>query len=279
MVLSSVVERFPDTEEAAGSSPVAPIQINTMIVNDFGKVCPDHVGEILKESISKIDTPRNYWVGVNDTPQNNLELYTFKLTEILHPHIARSEICGFEWWYHIGRTIKGVNPHFDCDEYRKMEEKVITTPMGCSITYLTDSVEAPTVITNVEPDWYPHEKFQRPTEVVYSFPGKGKVITFGPKYLHGIKTATLASDRITVMCNIWNYQPSRTVRVALVEELEDFDLVPRTSVLPRNYEGDCEPFAFNYFGVSASLPFPKEPQLSDTLVLNTNQDYSVNPTS
>ena len=34
MVLSSVVERFPDTEEAAGSNPVAPIQINRKS-NDF----------------------------------------------------------------------------------------------------------------------------------------------------------------------------------------------------------------------------------------------------
>jgi hypothetical protein len=73
------------------------------------------------------------------------------------------------------------------------------------------------------------------------------------------------------MCNIWNYQPSRTVRVALVEELKDFDLVPRTFTPPHKYEGDCEPFAFNYFGVSASLPFPKETQLSDTLQVSVGE--------
>ena len=240
-----------------------------MNVKDFGKVIPDKVVELLKKSIYKIDTPRNYWVGVEDAPRNNLELFTFKSLEILHPSIPREQICGFEWWYHIGKTIRGVNPHFDCDEHKKMNEKIISTPLGCSVNYLTDSAEAPTVITDVEPEWHCEPRFYSPTQVSYSFPQKGKSITFDPKYLHGIKNATLASDRITLMCNVWGYRPKDTVRVILEEDLVDFSLLPRTPSFPSLASRSDEIFHFPYFGGSASLPYPADPKPGDTLLLRT----------
>jgi hypothetical protein len=239
-----------------------------MDIKDFGKAIPDEVVALLKKSIYKVDTPRNYWVGINDTPRNNLELYTLKSVKNLFPEIPQEKIHGLEWWYHIGKTIRGVNPHFDCDEQRKMRDKVITTPLGCSINYLTDSLEAPTVITNVEPDWYPGERFHKPTTVTYSFPGKGKTITFNSRYLHGIKTAELKSDRITLMCNVWHYRPDETVRVALVEDLVDFELPAATPKPPETYEGTVEPFPFEYFGGRATLPYPKDRKLFQTLSLS-----------
>jgi hypothetical protein len=242
-----------------------------MQVNNFGKFIPDLVVETLKKSIYRIDTPRNYWVGINDEPRNNLELYTLKSVRVLFPDIPWDKVHGLEWWYHIGKTIRGVNPHFDCDEQRKMRDKVITTPMGCSINYLTDSLEAPTVITNVEPDWYPGDRFYRPTEVTYSFPGKGKTITFRPKYLHGIKTAELKSDRITLMCNVWHYRPDETVRVSLVEDLANFELFPVEPTPPALYSGATQPFPFPYFGGSSTLPYPSSHSLFDTLTVPVSQ--------
>lgn len=247
-----------------------------MNVKDFGKIIPDEVVALLKQSIYKIDTPRNYWVGIDDTPKNNLELFTFKSLDILHPSIPREQICGFEWWYHIGKTIRGVNPHFDCDEHKKMNEKIISTPLGCSINYLTDSPEAPTIITNVEPDWHRDSRFYAPTQTVYSFPGVGKSLTFSPKYLHGIKTASLKTDRITLMCNVWNYRPKETVRVSLVEELVEFELLPRVPSPPTPYSNETEPFQFDYFGGGACLRCPKEFQAGDTLLLTAEGAYGPN---
>lgn len=56
-----------------------------MNVKDFGKIIPDEVVTLLKKSIYKIDTPRNYWVGIEDTPKNNLELFTFKVSTSCTP--------------------------------------------------------------------------------------------------------------------------------------------------------------------------------------------------
>ncbi len=239
-----------------------------MNIKTFNQFIPDHIVQVLKRSIYKIDTPRNYWVGINDVPRNNLELYTQESIKFLFPNILREDIVGLEWWYHIGKTIRGVNPHFDCDEQRKMKEKIITTPLGCSINYLTDSVEAPTVITNVEPDWWPSDRFYNPTEVVYSFPGKGKTITFGPRYFHGIKNASLKTDRITLMCNVWNYRPAETVRVNLVEELVELSLSAQDPLSCGHYDETVEPFDFSYLGKKVLLPYPTQRNLYETLHLN-----------
>ena len=212
--------------------------------------------DTLTESISKIDTPRNYWVGLNDAPRNNIELYTLRSWRAYHPTIDPRSVVGLEWWYHVGKTIIGVNPHFDCDEQKKMREHVIRVPLGCTINYLSDSPEAPTVITNVEPDWYPGEKFYRPTEVVYSPPTAGKTITFNPRYLHGIKAADLTNSRVTLMCNVWDYRPDGTFRVDLVEELADISFDTGHPVPPVEYLGETVPFNFSYFGGSATLPYP-----------------------
>lgn len=238
-----------------------------MEVKDFGKLIPDAVIETLKESISKAGEPNNYWIGLGETPRNNLELFTLKSIGVLFPHVPRSSIVGLEWWFHVGRTIKRVPPHFDCDEQKKMEERSIVSPLGCSVNYLTSSAEAPTVITNVEPDWFQDGRCDQPTEVTYSFPGAGKTITFGPRYLHGVKSASLDSDRITLMCNVWDHRPSNTIRCLMEEELYDFELMPQAGSPPVDYTGPAKNLVFPYFGHSPTLPYPVDPQPFDTLRL------------
>jgi hypothetical protein len=236
-----------------------------MQVKDFGKLCPDSTVRILKNSINKINITKNYWFSFDDLPQNNIEKFILETFNILFPEIDKDEILGFEWWFHNTKTIKEVQPHFDCDEYKRSNQNIIVPPLGCSVTYLTDSLLSPTIITNIKSDNKEYKSIL-PTEMVYSFPGVGKTITFGPLYLHGIKNYPndLDKERLTLLYNVWNYKPNGIDRSLLVEDIEDLEISPNTFTSPITFNGESKIFYYKLFEKILLLKFPIDYQLYDT---------------
>jgi hypothetical protein len=105
--------------------------------------------------------------------------------------------------------------HVDCDEYLKKEQLEYSYPLLSSVTYLNDS-NIPTVITNIDMDRYMYKEFEKDLCLFFSFPKKGKQITFDGKYFHG--SAFLEDkfdtddgkneDRYIIAINLWDKKPT-----------------------------------------------------------------------
>ena len=103
--------------------------------------------------------------------------------------------------------------HVDCDEFLKKEKLEYNYPLLSSVTYLNDS-NVPTVITNIDMDRYMYKEFEKDLKLFFSFPKKGKQITFDGKYFHG--SAFLEhdndvgknEDRYIIAVNLWNKKPT-----------------------------------------------------------------------
>jgi len=105
--------------------------------------------------------------------------------------------------------------HVDCDEALKKELLEYNYPFLSSVTYLNDS-KIPTVITNIDMDRYMYKEFEKNLSLFFSFPKKGKQITFDGKYFHG--SAFLEDeidndvgkneDRYIIAINLWDKKPT-----------------------------------------------------------------------
>jgi hypothetical protein len=103
--------------------------------------------------------------------------------------------------------------HVDCDEYLRKEELEYSYPLLSSVTYLNDC-DIPTVITNIDMDRYMYKDFEKDLNLFFSFPKKGKQITFDGKYYHG--SAFLGDDidigknedRYIIAINLWDKKPT-----------------------------------------------------------------------
>jgi hypothetical protein len=105
--------------------------------------------------------------------------------------------------------------HVDCDEYLKKEQLEYNYPLLSSVTYLNDS-NVPTVITNIDMDRFMYKEFEKDLKLFFSFPKKGKQITFDGKYYHGsafledeIGTDGVKNkDRYIIAVNLWDKNPT-----------------------------------------------------------------------
>jgi hypothetical protein len=103
--------------------------------------------------------------------------------------------------------------HVDCDEYLRKEQLEYNYPLLSSVTYLNDS-NIPTVITNIDMDRYMFKDFEKDLKLFFSFPKKGKQITFDGKYYHGSafldydNAVSKNEDRYIIAVNLWNKKPT-----------------------------------------------------------------------
>jgi hypothetical protein len=103
--------------------------------------------------------------------------------------------------------------HVDCDEYLRKEQLEYNYPLLSSVTYLNDC-NIPTIISNIDIDRYMYKEFVKDLKLFFSFPKKGKQITFDGKYYHG--SANLADsfdivkneDRFIIAINLWDKKPN-----------------------------------------------------------------------
>lgn len=103
--------------------------------------------------------------------------------------------------------------HVDCDEYLKKTQGEYKYPLLSCITYLNDS-NVPTVITNIDLDRFTTKNIEKDLSLFFSFPKKGKQITFDGKYFHGSALlceksieSNINKDRYVIAINLWDKKP------------------------------------------------------------------------
>ena len=156
--------------------------------------------------------PGNCWIGLHDTPENAIEKYVLDSYDMYFKD-TYPNVTGFEWWFHyIKDCAKMIGFHSDHDEMvRREQEGKMKYPLLSTVTYLNNH-NSPTIVWDTSTGERQNEyRNIPPTEVVFSIPEEGRVLTFNPRYIHGVLPHS--EGRITLMYNIWHYRPEGLNRV------------------------------------------------------------------
>ena len=156
--------------------------------------------------------PGNCWIGLHDEPENALEKYILDSYDMYFKDMFPN-VTGFEWWFHyIKECDRMIAFHSDHDEMvRRENEGEMIYPLLSTVTYLNNH-KSPTIVWDTSTG--KHQKEYRnipPTEVVFSIPEEGRMLTFNPRYIHGVLPHS--EGRITLMYNIWDYRPKALNRL------------------------------------------------------------------
>jgi hypothetical protein len=156
--------------------------------------------------------PGNCWIGLHDEPENALEKYVLDSYDMYFKD-KFPNVTGFEWWFHyIKKCDRMIAFHSDHDEMvRRENEGEMIYPLLSTVTYLNNH-KSPTIVWDTSTG--KHQKEYRnipPTEVVFSIPEEGRMLTFNPRYIHGVLPHS--EGRITLMYNIWDYRPKALNRL------------------------------------------------------------------
>ena len=156
--------------------------------------------------------PGNCWIGLHDEPENALEKYVLDSYDMYFKD-KFPNVTGFEWWFHyIKKCDRMIAFHSDHDEMvRRENEGEMIYPLLSTVTYLNNH-KSPTIVWDTSTG--NNQKEYRnipPTEVVFSIPEEGRMLTFNPRYIHGVLPHS--EGRITLMYNIWDYRPKALNRL------------------------------------------------------------------
>ena len=156
--------------------------------------------------------PGNCWIGLHDEPENALEKYILDSYDMYFKDMFPN-VTGFEWWFHyIKKCDRMIAFHSDHDEMvRRENEGEMIYPLLSTVTYLNNH-KSPTIVWDTSTG--NNQKEYRnipPTEVVFSIPEEGRMLTFNPRYIHGVLPHS--EGRITLMYNIWDYRPKALNRL------------------------------------------------------------------
>ena len=156
--------------------------------------------------------PGNCWIGLHDEPENALEKYILDSYDMYFKDMFPN-VTGFEWWFHyIKKCDRMIAFPSDHDEMvRRENEGEMIYPLLSTVTYLNNH-KSPTIVWDTSTG--KNQKEYRnipPTEVVFSIPEEGRMLTFNPRYIHGVLPHS--EGRITLMYNIWDYRPKALNRL------------------------------------------------------------------
>ena len=88
-----------------------------------------------------------------------------------------------------------------------------------------------------------------PTEVVFSIPEEGRMLTFNPRYIHGVLPHS--EGRITLMYNLWDYRPKGLNRVdkrTWASDMSSHFFMKGESRAPTNWLGETVDTSVKLFG-------------------------------
>ena len=156
--------------------------------------------------------PGNCWIGLHDEPENALEKYILDSYDMYFKDMFPN-VTGFEWGFHyIKKCDRMIAFHSDHDEMvRRENEGEMIYPLLSTVTYLNNH-KSPTIVWDTSTGKTQKEyRNIPPTEVVFSIPEEGRMLTFNPRYIHGVLPQS--EDRITLMYNIWDYRPKGLNRI------------------------------------------------------------------
>ena len=168
--------------------------------------------ELVREVKMFDPLPGNCWIGLHDEPENALEKYVLDSYDMYFKD-KFPNVTGFEWWFHyIQKCDRMIAFHSDHDEMvRRENEGEMIYPLLSTVTYLNNH-KSPTIVWDTSTGNTQKEyRNIPPTEVVFSIPEEGRILTFNPRYIHGVLPQS--EDRITLMYNIWNYRPKGLNRI------------------------------------------------------------------
>jgi hypothetical protein len=250
-----------------------------MNIKDYGKICSKKTTEILQKTINSIrldeyPSRRTYWLPIDRDPKNNIENFVIKTFNLYFSEIDKKSVVGFEWWFqtedYINQDSRNgqLSPilHFDCDENKNTFENIIISPLGCTITYLTNTKNSPTFITNVKTIGYKSHYPDLPTEIIYSYPGEGKFLIFDPKYLHGIDRTK--QIRTTLLYNVWDYEVSGTEENFFNEDLTNLEIIKNKEKNIKKYNGPFEYANINVLGIPMTVKKPSKYKFYDSYHVN-----------
>ena len=184
-----------------------------MNINQYPPVINSISLDNLVREVKMFDPLRgNCWIGLHDEPENALEKYVLDSYDMYFKD-KFPNVTGFEWWFHyIKKCDRMIAFHSDHDEMvRRENEGEMIYPLLSTVTYLNNH-NSPTIVWDTSTG--NNQKEYRnipPTEVVFSIPEEGRILTFNPRYIHGVLPQS--EDRITLMYNIWNYRPKGLNRI------------------------------------------------------------------
>ena len=168
--------------------------------------------ELVREVKMFDPLPGNCWIGLHDEPENALEKYVLDSYDMYFKDMFPN-VTGFEWWFHfIEKCDRMIAFHSDHDEMvRRENEGEMIYPLLSTVTYLNNH-KSPTIVWDTSTGNTQKEyRNIPPTEVVFSIPEEGRMLTFNPRYIHGVLPQS--EGRITLMYNIWDYRPKGLNRV------------------------------------------------------------------
>ena len=182
----------------------------------YKNILTDEQVKILKDELIWLENNLEqagdgFWLDKNHEPTNAVEKYilsTYK-TVLKDSNINESDVVGFEWWHHYNvECCDYVDIHFDTDESKSNSDNPeMFTPLRGTVTYIEEPNQAPTIIYGIKQNSKEISDISENIEnVVYSYPEKGKLLSFDGKYLHGVFPPSSPITRMTLMYNIWSYR-------------------------------------------------------------------------
>jgi hypothetical protein len=193
-----------------------------------------YMDKVLNE-INNILEKGNYLLDMNKQKYSILERYVYDIASFhlkrLNTHIESHDDIKNNYYIEFWGKSKHVTSvlHVDCGEELKIEQLEYKYPLLSSVTYLNDC-NIPTVITNIDMDRYMYKDFEKDQNLFFSFPKKGKQITFDGKYYHG--SAILGKefdvsneDRYIIAINLWDKPPTNVEYYSDTCEKEDDDII------------------------------------------------------
>jgi len=163
----------------------------------------------IRDSIITESLKKTYLLDTTRSTYTLLEKYVHD-TAMFHlkrMNIDDMENHYIEFWckthFHTHRL------HVDCDQ--KLEH-IYKYPLLACVTYLNDSLNCPTIITNVDNDCYKFKEFCTQTGIALSIPKRNKQITFDGKFYHGCTTLSdghMEDERIIIAINLWGTKPNK----------------------------------------------------------------------
>jgi hypothetical protein len=193
-----------------------------------------YMDKVLNE-INNILEKANYLLDMNKQKYSILERYVYDIASFhlkrLNTHIESDDDIKNNYYIEFWGKSKHATSvlHVDCDEKLKIEQLEYKYPLLSSVTYLNDS-NTPTVITNIDMDRYMYKDFEKDQNLFFSFPKKGKQITFDGKYYHGSaildKEFDVSNeDRYIIAINLWDKPPTNVEYYSDTCEKEDDDII------------------------------------------------------
>ena len=156
----------------------------------------------LRKDAEYFNPSKNYWIGINDEPENTIEKY---IQDSYDFYISKSILSdtlvkGFEWELSIFDGEHGIPFHEQLDESIRIETGEKRYPLSSTITYLTNNT-SPTIILDND-------------EVIFSVPEEGKFLTCDPRYIRGVHPNN-NKGRITLCYDVWHYKPKGLERIGI----------------------------------------------------------------